>query len=81
MLCLLSKVRDDLEEVEIESVLEGDHYDPQEKKVRIVKDRLNRKSIQYFLISHSVPNSLYEKPDRCRASWKCEDELGNLKRI
>ena len=61
----------DLEEVEIESVPEGDHYDPQVKKVLIVEDRLNRKSISSIaIVCHEIGHAIQDKENYRPLAWR-----------
>ena len=61
----------ELGNVEIESVPEGDHYDPIEKKVRVVADRLNRKSITSIsVVCHEIGHAIQDKENYPPLAWR-----------
>ena len=48
-----------LSDVTIESTMEGDHYDPNEKKVRVKQDRLDNKSITAIsVVCHEIGHAI-----------------------
>jgi len=52
----------DLEHVKVEETAEGDHYDPQEKAVRLTPDKLNGCSLTAVTVAaHEVGHALQDK--------------------
>jgi len=52
----------DLEHVKVEETAEGDHYDPQEKAVRLTPDKLNGRSLTAVTVAaHEVGHALQDK--------------------
>ena len=63
--------QNELKNVEIESVKEGDHYDPSEKRVCIVKDRLDKKSITSIsIVCHEIGHALQDKENYAPLKWR-----------
>lgn len=51
-----------LDQVKIEDTKEGDHYDPNLKKVRVKKERLDRKSLTSItVICHEIGHAIQDK--------------------
>ncbi len=60
-----------LKDVSIESIKEGDHYDPTEKKVCIVKDRLDKKSITSIsIVCHEIGHAIQDKENYPPLKWR-----------
>jgi len=52
----------DLKHVKVEETAEGDHYDPQEKAVRLTNDKLNGRSLTAVTVAaHEVGHALQDK--------------------
>ena len=60
-----------LRDVAIESIKQEDHYDPTDKKVRIVKDRLNKKSITSIsIVCHEIGHAIQDKENYAPLKWR-----------
>ena len=63
--------QNELKNVEIESVKKGDHYDPSKKRVCIVKDRLDKKSITSIaIVCHEIGHALQDKENYAPLKWR-----------
>ena len=63
--------QNELKNVEIESIKKGDHYDPNKKRVCIVKDRLVKKSITSItIVCHEIGHALQDKENYAPLKWR-----------